>query len=144
MKAIDKAHAEFLAAMKAGDATRLVELLTDDVEFCPPNEHARKGKQEVKAWAQQAFSQVKTWRLSVSDRQVVPAGDWAFESGSFVSAIAPATDGALTEVKGRFLTVWQRQADGKWKIAHDIWNSSQPLPSVNLHRPIGTKEPVTL
>ena len=145
---INKLHKKFLLAMKAGDTALLATLLTDDVIFCPPHEHTRKGKQEVMAWARQVFSQVKTYWLSVSDRKVALAGDRAFESGSFVSAVAPAEGGETTRDHGRFLTIWQRQSDGSWRVAYDIWNSSGPLPSAqstpNAPRHIETEEPVTL
>ena len=121
---INKLHEKFLLAMKTGDTALLATLLTDDVIFCPPHEHTRKGKHEVMAWAQQAFSQVKTDRLSISDREIALAGDWAFESGSFASAVAPAEGGETTRDRGRFLTIWQRQSDGSWGVAHDMWNSS--------------------
>ena len=127
-EAVDKGDEQFLAAMKAGDAAALMAVLTDDVTFYPPHEPTRRGKQDVKAWAQQVFSAVKTQRISVSDRNVVVAGDWAFERGTFVWAVAPAGGGETTEDRGRFIAIWHRQSDGSWKAAHDIWNSSNPIP----------------
>jgi len=29
---------------------------------------------------------------------------------------------------GKYITIYQHQSDGSWKIARDIWNSDQPLP----------------
>jgi ketosteroid isomerase-like protein len=28
--------------------------------------------------------------------------------------------------RGKFLEVWKKQADGKWKCTMDIWNSDLP------------------
>lgn len=126
-QAIDQGHEQFLAAMKAGDASALVAVLTDDVQFDPPHEATRKGKQDVKAWAQQLFAAVKTQRVNVSAREVVLTGDYAIERGEFVWAVAPTTGGATSEDRGRFLAIWQRQTDGSWKAKHDIWNSSNPV-----------------
>ena len=29
---------------------------------------------------------------------------------------------------GKYVKVWQKQADGKWKCSADIWNSDLPVP----------------
>jgi len=125
--AIDKGHEQFMSAMRASDAGALCLQLTDDVTFCPPHERTRSGKPDVEAWARELFGQFKTKHASVSDRNVVVIGDWAFERGSFVWAVSPAAGGETTEDQGRFLAIWRRQPDGSWKVAHDIWNSSKPL-----------------
>ncbi len=128
-QAVDKGHDQFMAAMKASDAAALAAVLTEDVVFCPPHEPTRTGKPEVQAWARDLFDQIKTERVSVSDRNVVVAGNWAFETGSFVWAVSPVQGGETTEDRGRFLAIWQRQPDGSWKASYDIWNSVKPLPS---------------
>lgn len=53
---------------------------------------------------------------SADGSQVVVWGRWIFKS-------AKDTKGAITEVQGTYLTVWQHQADGSWKWTHDIGNS---------------------
>jgi ketosteroid isomerase-like protein len=30
---------------------------------------------------------------------------------------------------GKFLEIWAKQADGSWKVKHDIFNSDLPLPA---------------
>ncbi len=53
---------------------------------------------------------------SADGSQVVVWGRWVFKS--------PKNDkGAVIEVQGTYLTVWQRQPDGSWKWTHDIGNS---------------------
>jgi ketosteroid isomerase-like protein len=29
---------------------------------------------------------------------------------------------------GKYITIYQRQADGSWKMARDIWNSDAAIP----------------
>ena len=45
-------------------------------------------------------------------------GNTGFTAGSYQVAGA---DGAVLE-KGKYLCVWQKGKDGKWKAAHDMWN----------------------
>ena len=125
--AIDKAHEHFVSAMRTGDAAALADVVSEDVTFYPPHEPSRRGRHEVRAWAEQAFSAIRTERIAISDRNVVVSGDWAFEIGSFVWAVVPVTGGRVIEDRGRFIAIWQRQADGTWKTAHDMWNSTIPV-----------------
>jgi len=30
---------------------------------------------------------------------------------------------------GKYVEVWEKQADGKWKCGTDIWNSDLPVPA---------------
>lgn len=53
-------------------------------------------------------------------------GDLACEQGTYIiTSIPPGTQAAVTD-KGKYLTVWKKQADGTWKAAYDIWNSDLP------------------
>ncbi|UZR97757.1 YybH family protein [Chondrinema litorale] len=37
------------------------------------------------------------------------------------------SEGTLVD-KGKYLNVWQRNANDKWEVTHDIFNSDMPLP----------------
>jgi uncharacterized protein (TIGR02246 family) len=126
-QAIDQGHEEYLDAMRANDANALAVLLTDDVIFCPPHEPIRRGKSEVKGWFEGVLKQIKTERVSVTDREVVLADGWAIEKGEFTWTVSPVGGGGPIEDRGRFMAIWKRQNDGKWKAAYNIWNSSKPL-----------------
>jgi len=128
--AIDRGHEAFLAGMRANDCTKLLPLLTADVVFAPPNAPTATGIDGVRAWCEPIFKQVKTTAVTVSDRDVDIAGDWAIEHGNFDWAVAPLAGGSEQREQGRFLAIYRRQPDGSWKLARDIWNSSLPLPSV--------------
>ena len=38
----------------------------------------------------------------------------------------PDGDGNVVEIEGKYLSVWKRQPDGRWKIAVDMFNSNGP------------------
>jgi uncharacterized protein (TIGR02246 family) len=127
--AIDRGHEAFLAGMRANDCNALLPLLTADVVFAPPNATTATGLDGVRAWCEPIFKQVKTTAVTVSDRDVDIAGDWAIEHGNFDWTVAPLAGGSEQREQGRFLAIYRRQPDGSWKMARDIWNSSLPLPS---------------
>jgi ketosteroid isomerase-like protein len=125
-KAIDKSHEAFVAAMRANDCSGMLREVAEDVVFVPPNEPNATGKAAVRAWCDAAFRAAKTTAMAVSERGVTMAGDWAIEHGKFDWTLAPAAGGAPIRELGSFLAIWHRQPDGSWKVARDIWNSSQP------------------
>lgn len=127
--AIDSAHQAFLGGMRASDCDALLRLATDDVVFAPPNMPSATGPDGVRAWCQPIFTQVRTTGVTVSGRDVVVAGDWAIEHGDFDWTVAPVAGGAAQRDQGKFVAIWRRQADGSWKVARDIWNSSLPAPT---------------
>lgn len=63
------------------------------------------------AFADPGFS--LTWTPDLADG----AGAWGWTSGRYVST-RPGPEGPVAR-EGRYLTVWQRQPDGAWKVAVD-------------------------
>lgn len=54
---------------------------------------------------------------------VSESGDLGFTWGRFRS-IVPLEDGTEQVSHGKYVTIWQRQADGQWKAALDIGNAN--------------------
>ena len=129
-------QAEDVAAIKSGveqyvavvgDASASVALFTDDGVLMPPNEPAVIGKEAMLSYNQAFWGQF-TEELTLSPEEVEVAGDWAFARGTAAVTYTPKAGGQPTEDTGKWLQIWRRGADGSWKLAHDIWNSDQPLP----------------
>ena len=58
------------------------------------------------------------------------AGDWAFHLSEYVLKIMPKGDGEAMEERGKIIVIYQRQPDGSWKIAREIWNRNHSVPKV--------------
>jgi uncharacterized protein (TIGR02246 family) len=114
--------------MRANDCNALMALVAPDAVFVPPNMAPATGQDGVRGWCESTFSEVKTTGVAVSNREVVVAGDWAIEHGTYDWGVEPAGGGAEMRDQGSFVAIWRRQADGAWKVVRDIWNSSLPLP----------------
>jgi len=56
---------------------------------------------------------------------VAQSGDLAFSSGAYEVTLNDPTGKPVND-RGKFLEVWKKQADGKWKCTMDIWNSDLP------------------
>jgi uncharacterized protein (TIGR02246 family) len=63
-----------------------------------------------------------------ADKVVVArSGDLAYETGSYSMTMTGAGKKAATE-KGHYVVVWQKQADGAWKVVVDTPVSDPPEP----------------
>lgn len=129
-EAIDKGHQDWLNAMKANDAQALGRLVTVDVVLMPPHQEPVTGPQEVINWFAGVVKQARTVAVGIPDREVIVAGDFGIERGSFTWKVAPTGGGSHIEDRGHFLAIWQRQPDGSWKVKRNIWNSTLPVPAM--------------
>ena len=56
------------------------------------------------------------------------AGGFAVAKGTFDGTSTPKAGGAAVPVKGKFVTLYERQGTGPWKAVWDIYNSDLPAP----------------
>jgi ketosteroid isomerase-like protein len=59
------------------------------------------------------------------DDKAAASGDFGHHTGSYVVKDA---SGAVVD-SGNYLAVMQKQADGKWLMIRDTWNSDRPPPA---------------
>ncbi|MGH9385350.1 MAG: DUF4440 domain-containing protein [Vicinamibacterales bacterium] len=59
--------------------------------------------------------------------EVASSGDIGYTVGAYEIKMNNAA-GNPTSEKGKYVTVWKKQADGRWKVAEDIFNSDAPPP----------------
>ncbi len=57
--------------------------------------------------------------------EVAKSGDLACVSGTYEQTTIDASGKPVTD-RGKYVEVWEKQADGKWKCGADIWNSDLP------------------
>ena len=123
--AIGAANAKFIDAFKRGDKAFLIDSYADDAIVMMPNAAAWRGKESVDRGLTDFLSQMSFKDGGVKTEEVIVAGDLAVETGTY-SWTMQAKSGAEIQDKGKYLTVWRRQADGSWKIVRDINNSDLP------------------
>jgi ketosteroid isomerase-like protein len=56
--------------------------------------------------------------------EVAKSGDLAYQRGTYVLR-AQDGQGKMTQSNGKFMVVWKKEADGKWKAIIDIDNADQ-------------------
>lgn len=123
---IDSVTATFLAGMRAKDPAPMMANYADDAVSYSPNSPPTVGKAAILEYNRQWFSSIEVDSVSAEHDALLHSGDLAVETGSYY--FKGKMFGQPAEDRGRYITVWQRQADGAWKIVRDMANSSNPMP----------------
>ena len=124
---IDSSNARYLAAMKRGDAAELATYYTDDAVFMVPNMPASQGRAAIAQTFTGLFGQFTVADVRLTTQDVRGAGDYVIERGTYQWTLHPKSGtGADIVDNGKYLTVWERQGDGSWKVTRDINNSDRP------------------
>lgn len=58
--------------------------------------------------------------------EIIVADGWAFHLSEFVEILTPKAGGEPIEMRGKIIEVCQKQPDGSWKFAREIWNLNGP------------------
>ena len=124
---IDRLRNTHVAALNTGNAEGWAACFTDDAVQMPPHFGANTGRAAIQGWSK-GFLGMFACRFSLSVDEVRAVADWAFERGRYDITLTPRAGGESMDDNGKYITIYQRQPDGGWKIARDIWNSDQPLP----------------
>ena len=124
---IEQANAKQADAIARGDSTGLVANYADDAVVMFPGEPAWRGRGEIGANGVKLLRSAKFSDMKLNTANVDVAGDYAIETGSFEWTVTP-NGGKPMHDKGKYLTVWKKQADGSWKVYRDINNSDGPPP----------------
>lgn len=127
--ASDDAQAIRLTALMKNDAVAELDpakyagVFAEDAILLAPGQAALEGRERILEWA-------KGWASNTDVEVVVNPtvdeirvlGDWGFVRMTIARTIRfPDRDPRIDVVKT--LQIQQRQSDGSWKIARDIWNS---------------------
>lgn len=126
--AIRKYDEHWLSALAAGDAKTLRDLTDENHITFPSNMPPFEGREANYAanskWFEQ-FHVVEHWE----PRDIVVAGDWAYECGHFTAESQPKSGGEVSHFSGNYLRILRRQADGSWKMIREMASSDQPVPA---------------
>jgi ketosteroid isomerase-like protein len=112
----------YLKSINDGDIATLSALTSNEHTMIPPGRAPIEGKAANDAANGNAFKNNKF------DEHWYPvdsgvSGDLAYERGTYTTDVFPNTGGEKRTVSGNYLRIYRRQADGKWKMIYDTFNS---------------------
>ncbi|MBA3577729.1 MAG: SgcJ/EcaC family oxidoreductase [Sphingomonas sp.] len=121
-------EARWNQAYKARDADALAAFYAEDGALATPGEPLARGSEAIrKATAGVASDPAFKLTFSPNRIQVAQSGDLAYSRGRYtMTATDPATKQPNT-TGGHYLTVWQKQSDGSWKVVEDMVTPGPPI-----------------
>jgi uncharacterized protein (TIGR02246 family) len=126
-QALHDLDAQWSAAAAAKDVDKTVSFYSDDAIVMPPNAASATTKEAIRsAWKEMLTSPGAAISWKATKVEVAKSGDLACVSGTYEETTTDAS-GKPVKDRGKYVEVWEKQADGKWKCGTDIWNSDLPL-----------------
>jgi ketosteroid isomerase-like protein len=114
-------------AAASKDLDKTVSYYSTDATVLPPNASAATTKEAIKKiWQEMLASPGVAISWKATKVEVAKSGDLGFVSGTYEFNMNDASGKPVTD-KGKYVEVWKKQADGKWKCGTDTWNSDLPV-----------------
>ncbi len=124
--AILAADAAWLKVYQAKDLAKSVEFCDEQGSMLAPNAPIAVGKDAIAKLIAEDFAHDNIeWHANKVG--VSRSGDLGYTSGATGMTFKDAS-GKTVVYKGKYLTVWKKQADGSWKVLYDMFNSDMPQP----------------
>ena len=114
----------FVAYVRTNRDSAAASLFTENAVWMPANRGSAEGRPAILA-AFQASRALESFSLTSID--VEGRGDLAYVRGTYAFAITSADGKSAVGDHGKYLEIRRRQADGKWLVAAEIFNSDQPV-----------------
>jgi uncharacterized protein (TIGR02246 family) len=122
--AIARTRAEFVAALRDGDAVAASAVYADDAQLLAPSAELFAGREAITAFWQAGLEagiagvELDKLTLEHSDRV-------AWEIGRYALLLEPA-EGKPVVDRGKYVLVHERQEDGRWRWAVEMFNPEVP------------------
>lgn len=126
-QALEQIDRRWEQAFNRGDAEGVAALYTDDGFLLAPNSQIARGRQSIQQQLQ-GFIDAGLKNIQFTTVDVGVSGDLAYEVGRYSLDVHPQGAQQAVRDEGKYVIVARRQPDGTWKLAADIFNTSQPAP----------------
>lgn len=124
--AIFKTDSLFEIAANSGSPDSVTRVYAEDASLMPPNVPVVTGREPIRQYWGRVMDQ-QNLHFEIDTDELEGRGDLAYLRGHFKLTASPKAKGAAAmSDQGKFVQVFQRQADGGWRIVIDIYNSDLP------------------
>lgn len=130
--ALRTADSSLQLAVTARDAERTAAFYADDAVMLPVAEPMVEGRTAIREEWRHVFA-IPGYASSISLEAAVasPDGILGYTRGTYQSPML-GLDGQQVVERGKWVSVWKRDAEGRWRIVVDIYNTDSPPPD---HQP---------
>ena len=120
--AIMQADRDFNRSVASRDQKKFLSLVSETAVFV--GDGPMRGHDEIlKGWSAFFDPNGPTLTWEPTRAEVLVGGDVGVTIGSWVRR-TKAADGKTAEARGQYVTTWQKQKDGAWKVVYDIGSTA--------------------
>ena len=127
VQAVKDVEAAWVKDTAAKDADKWASYFAEDGSGLYPGAGILNGKEAIKAAFAPYFADPNfslTWESTRA--MASKGGDMVYSQGTYTMTVTnPKTKKPITD-KGKYLTIYTKQADGSWKVVADTYNSDSP------------------
>jgi ketosteroid isomerase-like protein len=114
--AVDAGNQAWIDGVKTEDVKRIIATYTEGAVDCGPTGECLRGREQIeRQMTTQLASRGRALSASVKTWGATEQGSFIYEWGQ-----AEATFGGGKNLVEKYLTVWQKQQDGSWKIFRNM------------------------
>jgi ketosteroid isomerase-like protein len=130
-KAIRDADQEWARVFGAKDLKRAVDFCADNASILGPGAPIVTGKQAIGHLFSEFFA-LPNFKISwhATKVEVARSGELGYSVGAYEMSFKDPS-GQIVNERGKYVTVWKRQANRHWKVIYDIFNSDLPAPAAS-------------
>jgi len=121
-KTIRDLDAQWSKTAAASDVDGTVSYYADDASLLAPNAPIASDKASIRASWAALLGPGNSLSWQANKAEVARSGDLAYIIGAYQLTMKDS-QGRPASDRGKFVEVWKKQADGKWKVVADIFNS---------------------
>jgi len=126
-RALGEANTRFSESFKRGDAAALASTYTSDAVVMLSNAPSWDGAEAIRQGFSAFLTNISVPNFKLTTTDILIDAGHAIERGTYEMTMHPKAAGAADVTdKGKYITVWERQPDGSWKISRDMSNSDGP------------------
>jgi uncharacterized protein (TIGR02246 family) len=123
--AIRAAVDDQVRANSAMDAAKAASFYTDDVVGMAPDAPVVQGRANMQKYLETMFKEKPEFSFNMAKVEVAQSGDLAYSWGTGKVTVKDRK-GKVAETSFKSASVWQKQADGGWKMVADTWIPDPP------------------
>ena len=117
-QAIRSLVADWLAATRAGDLPRALEMMAEDVVFLGAGRPPMRGRADFEAASRGREGKIRI-EGTADIQEVRVFGDWGYVWNQISVTMHPLDGGEPTQMSGPALAILRRNPDGRWVIYRD-------------------------
>lgn len=118
----------FRTAVNNGDGTAVYDITADDFELMAPGQPAVNGE-AARRFLSSLVTEFDADLKPFSNEQLIVCGDYAIQRYSYDLTLTPKSGGTPIVQRGDGVHVFRRDADGRWRLAKDVFTSVATAPA---------------